>query len=465
KIPHHIFSYAEIEYLEDKTNRLTFEDISKPEIASNFRVNKNYTPKNYNTSSSYWYRFKIKHNNVSDKNWMLEFFDQSIYDVNLFVPDSNGNYKALFFGTKYVFNKREYAHKNFTYDLTNDSDAELTYYVKLKSSQSVGAIIVLRDVHWFIKYALTEYLIFGLFYGMIIVFSLYNLLMFFAIKQNQYLYYVLFNLSIGLYEMSVDGIAFQYLWPNSPWWNEYGFGLALFFSSIFGLLFTASFLYVKSKAPGLYKLIGVVLVLRTIFFIVCLFNTHLFSYKIIELVPLLVAYGTGIYILKRRYKPARFFVIGYSFLVLGFMIKIALLLRWLPYGPMTYYSLSISFVLEMVLVSFAIGESVSTLRKKKNKAQKRIITQLQINERLKDTLNSELSTLVDKRTKEVMDKAAIIEKQNQEISLMNAMLEKDNQELHLNIEKVTRARVMSHDVDFAEFSKIYPDRETCFKYL
>ena len=467
QIPHHIFSYGEIQYLEDKTNKLTFADILKPGINSRFQSNKNYTPKNYHTGSSYWYRFKIKHNRASSKHWILEFFDQSIHHVSLFVPDTAEQYRAHYFGTEYVFNKREYGHKNFTYDLNNDSDLALTYYVKLKSSQSVGAIIVLRDVHWFIKYALNEYLIFGLFYGMVIVFSLYNLLMFFAVRQRQYLYYVLYNLSIGLYEMSSDGIAFQYLWPNAPWWNEYGFGFALFLSSVFGLMFTLNFLYVKAKAPALYTLIVAVIALRTVFFIWCLFDKHLFSYKLVELIPLLVAWGTGIYILKNRYKPARFFVIGYSFLVLGFAIKILLLFNvsWLPYGPITYYSLSFCFVIEMILVSFAIGESIRTLRKKKDKAQKRIITQLQINERLQETLNKELSSLVEIRTREVRDKAAIIEKQNEEISLMNAMLEKDNQELHQNIEKVTRARVMSDEVDFAEFSKIYPDRETCFKYL
>ncbi len=465
QVPHHIFSYGEIEYLEDSTNALQFKDILSQHINAGFKVNKKYTPRNYHTGSSYWYRFKIKHTAHSNKNWILEFFDQSINEVSLYVPDTGHAYHVHYFGTKYTFSKREYQHKNFTIDLNNDSDRELTYYVRLKSAQSVGAIFVLRDVSWFIKYALTEYLIFGLFYGMVIVFSLYNLLMFIAIKQKQYLYYVLYNLSIGLYEMSSDGIAFQYLWPNVPWWNEYGFGLALYLSSMFGLLFTLNFLYVKAKAPKFYKAICALMLIRTLFFICCLFDKQLFSYKIIELIPLLVAYSAGVYVLKTRYKPARFFVIGYSFLLIGFIVKILLLINVLPYGPITYYSLSFCFVIEMILVSFAIGESIRTLRKKKDKAQKRIISQLQINDRLKDTLNRELATLVDERTKEVTDKAAIIEKQNEEMMLMNAMLEKDNQELHLNIERVTRARVMSHEVDFAEFSKIYPDRDTCFKYL
>jgi len=463
--PHHFISFAEMEYLEDKTNRLSFTDILRSNV--HFKVNTKHIPKNFNTGSSYWYRFKIIHTARSKKNWILEFFDQSIDQVSLYAPDSAGRYHVHYFGTRYPFNKRVYQHKNFIYNLDNDADKEFTYYVKLKSSQSVGAIIALRDVNWFFKYALNEYLIFGLFYGMVTVFSLYNLLMFFAIRQKQYLYYVVYNLSIGLYEMSSDGLAFQYLWPHSPLWNEYGYGLALFLSSIFALLFTLSFLSVKKRAPQFYKLIILVMIARAVFFVACLFNKDLFGLKLVEFIPLMAAYATGIHILRGNYKPARFFVLGYTFLVIGFVIKILLLIEapWLPYGPITYYSLSICFVIEMIFVSFAIGESIRSLRKKEVEAQKEIISQLQINEALKDTLNTELNTLVIERTKEVSDKAAIIEKQNQEITLMNAMLEKDNQELHENIEKVSRARVMSDEVDFAEFSKIYPDRETCFKFL
>jgi len=291
--------------------------------------------------------------------------------------------------------------------------------------------------------------------------------MFIAIRQKQYLYYVLYNLSIGLYEMCTDGIAFQYLWPDHPSWNQYAYGVFLFSSSIFGLFFTLSFLYVRSKAPRLYSVIIGLIFIRTLFFICCLYNHKLFTYKFAEIVPLLIALHAGIYIWRSGFKPARFFVIGYSFLLLGFAVKLMVLLNvsWLPYGPITHYSLSFCFVIEMILVSFAIGDNIRGLRKKKDRAQKRMINQLQINEKLQHTLNKELTSLVDERTKEVRDKAATIEKQNEEISLMNAMLEKDNQELHENIEKVTRARVMSHEVDFAEFSKIYPDRDTCFKYL
>jgi len=481
KVPHHIFSYGELECLEDPDNTISFDQVLRPDINGKFKKSTMYTPKYYNNKSYFWYKFKIKGSSQSKTHWILEFFDQTIDDITLYVPDSNHTFKSYKFGYRYNFSQREYKHKNFTIDLKNNSDSVSTYYVKLTSNQATNVIIVLRDIHRFIEYALDEYLIFGLFYGMILIFSLYNFLMFLAIRQQRYLYYVLYNLAVGFYEMCSDGISFQYLWPNSPYLNQYSVGTALFLSSIFGLLFTSNFLILKTRAPTLFKTIMALIALRSVFYICCLFDHQLFTYKLIEFIPLIVAFYSGCYILKNGFKPARFFVAGYTFLLIGFIVKVLLFfdVSWLPYGPVTHYSLSFCFVIEMVLVSFAIGDSIRHLRKKKDNVQKRMIKQLQINHELKDTLNNELSNLVEQRTKELVENAVVIKQQNEELSSMNillkeqaesisnlnSLLEMDNQELQVNIEKVTRARVMLQDVDFAEFSKIYPDRETCFKFL
>jgi len=480
-VPQHIFSYGEIEMYEDPEGILQISDVLKPEVDTLFTKNRFYTPKIFDFNSYYWFKIKIRSLPTSKENWILEFFDQTIDEITLYSPDQFKRYTAHRFGDQYPFHHRTFQHKNFTFNLDHSLKGENVYYVRLKSSQSVSVIIVLRNVEWFVQYAIEEYMIFGVFYGMIIVFSLYNILMFFAVRQRQYLYYVLYNLSIGLYEMCIDGIAFQYLWPNYPDWNQYSYGIALFSSSIFALLFASSFLYLKPKFPKLYRLINIVIFLRVAFLLACLLDRNLFTYKIVEIVPTMAALYAGIYVWKSGYRPARFFVIGYLFLLLGIIVKVLILfnVRWLPYGPITHYSLSFCFVMEMVLVSFAIGDNVAHLKKKKVKAQKRMIHQLQVNEKLKDTLNKELSTLVDKRTRQLVENASIIEQKNMELSEANALLEmqsaeinringlleKDNQNLHVNIEKVTRARVMSQDVDFSEFSKIYPDRETCFKFL
>src|SRR5476651_855035 len=137
-VPQHIFSYGEIEYLEDPDRTLTFADIQKPEINSRFRKSQTYTPKYYNDKSVYWYKIRIKQLKTSQKHWMLEFFDQTITDINLYAPIGDNQYKHYQFGNGYDFKKREYKHKNFTVDLTNNSDSVKTYYVKLSSTQAAN---------------------------------------------------------------------------------------------------------------------------------------------------------------------------------------------------------------------------------------------------------------------------------------------------------------------------------------
>jgi len=486
----HIFVRGEILALEDPENKLTFDEVSSTAYHLKFQANADYYPKNYHRNSSYWYRIKVRFDEDLDKSSVIEFFDQVTDYIDAYLPDESGNYVHVKTGADLAFNERLFKHKNFEFLIKNLKKGEYYYYFKVKSKDRVNVIIVFRTIERFIQYGLTEYLTYGLFYGMIFIFSFHNLLMYLAVRRKQYLYYILYIISVGLYEVSIDGIAYQYLWPQHPIWNEYAYGIALFCISSFALIFTKELLHVKQKAPFYFKLINIVLALRFLFFLLCLiYNPDWFKYKFIEFIPLSVGFITGIYILwRKRYRPARFFVVGYAFLFLGFIIKIIHILgyaRHIP-GALGYYSLSFGFLLEMVFLSFAIGDQVRILKKKKETAQKQIIRQMQLNAEMQENLNKELEAKVEQRTSEVRNQAIAlkeqndtIEKQNEEllsknnllqdqadeISRMNVLLEKDNINLKTNIEKVTDARVNATELDFDEFSQKYPDKESCYKFL
>lgn len=478
----HIFNFGEIEWFKDAQNKLSFEKVSSKDFDQHFIKSIKSTPQTTDLKATYWFRIKIKHNSKASKRYLLEFFDQTIDHVTAYLPQKDGHYKIKEFGDQFNFDQRELHHKNFELYINNDNDETQLYYFKFKSSQISDAIIVLRSVDWFISYALDEYFYFGIFYGMIMVFSFYNLIMFIAMRQRQYLYYVLYNLSVGFFEMSTDGIAYQYLWSSATGWNQIAYAFALYATSIFALMFTKELLFVKANAPKLNKFILYIIGIRTALFLYSLLiDQSLFTYKFLEFIPLAVAFYTGIYIYKQGYKPARFFVLGYSFLFIGFSLKFLIMLgfAWLNFGVISYYSLSFCFVLEMVFLSFAIGDKLRILKTKEEKAQRQMIHQMAENVKLKDTLNQQLETKVEERTKEVFHKSLIIEAKNaelvavndrlqqqaEEISRMNILLEQDNQELQTNVEKVTRDRVMSADVDFEEFSKIYPDKDSCNLFL
>jgi hypothetical protein len=490
-VSEHVFNLKELTWLEDTKGVLTINQVQTADAAKGFTENRDFYPKNYNLHSYYWYKVKVRFTqSLQSKDCLLEFFDQTTSDITAYIPDTTGRYVATSAGAKYFFKNRLFRHKNFEFKVPARAAGEYTYYFRVKSAERVNIIVVYRTVDYFVHYALTEYLTYGLFYGMILIFCFHNLLMFMAVRRLQYLFYVLYILSVGFYEMSVDGVAYQYLWPQSPGWNEYAYGVALYLLTIFALIFTKELLQLKSREKTVNKLINVIMAVRTLYFLYCLFlDKSCFIYKFVDFVPLSIAFYAGIKVWYDGFKPARFFVLGYTFLFIGFLIKAINVLG--VYHPIInrvfgHYSLSITFVLEMVFLSFSISDQVRLLRKEKDAAQEETINQMAINVALKDSINRELEQQVHIRTAEVIQKSeelmkqsAIIEEQNEElmakndqlegqadeIHRMNLLLEKDNIQLKTNIEKVTDARALSTELNFEEFSAKYPDQETCFKFL
>ncbi|POY38540.1 chromosome partitioning protein ParA [Solitalea longa] len=464
----HIFMYNDIQFLEDESGKLDINTISSVAYSNKFTSSKFLFPYNFKRNATYWYRIRLKNDLYSNKRWVFEFFDQTIDYIQFYKPLPSGAYHAVEFGDRFKFRKRHYIHKNYVMDIDNGDNQVHTYYFKIKSDQKADALLVLRSVNWFVEYALNEYFFFGFFYGMIAVFCFYNLIMYFAIKEVQYLYYIAYLLSIAMYEMCADGIAYEYLWPNYPYWNQHTTGYTLFAASFFALLFGRKLLNLKKVAPRLDKLIVVTLVLRSIFFLYCLFYFHSgFEMRGIEVIPLSIAFYVGARLRISGYRPARFYVIAYSFLFFGLVVK-SILTFWpnfLPYGPITHYSLSFCFVAEMMFLSIAIGDKVRLLKEQKEIATQRTIKQLKLNHQLKDSLNQELEAQVKLKTQELLNANELLRHQANEIAHMNDLLAKDNVQLKEDVAKVTQARIMSKDVDFEEFSKMYPDNDSCIKFL
>lgn len=481
-VAQYIFSYQEIEFLEDPARSLTIADVSRREFSEKFKASRTFSPENYNRSSAYWYRISVQHDSASKHEWQIEFFDQTIDRVDFYTPAGGNDFIRESFGDDRAFALRPIRHKNFFVKLPEDYHGIHTYYFKVESHQQANILLVLRTAEYFVNYALDEYFFFGIFYGMILVFCFYNLLMFAAVREKHYIYYILYLLSVGLYEMSADGIAFQYLWPDAVEWNQYAVGFMLYLASTFALLFASSILNLRRQYPKLLKVLIGAFVFRTVFLALSLtVAEEWFRFRFIEVVPFAAAFYAGIYCLLKGYRPARFMVVGYSFLFLGILIKLIqyIDLNWLPLGGLTHYSLGFGFIMEMMFLSFANSDKIRVMRIEKEKAQEKIIEQLHVNQELKDSINQQLEQQVAVKTRELVDKSNFIEQQNrqlaeanqqlarqaEEIVAMNALLSQDNLQLKHDVEVVTEARILSRDVDFEEFSLMYPDDESCLKFL
>jgi hypothetical protein len=469
----HIFTLNELTYFIDKQDSLTIETISSPAFAQNFWRHSSYQNTDFKTGAAYWIRIAVKHNSVTQKKWIFEFYDQTIDHLEAFIPLKNGGFNQSITGDQYNFEQRTFRHKNFEIRLPDHGDTTVYYYFKVRSHDFADIRIAFRSVDRFISYALNEYFLYGTFYGMILIISLYNFLVYLAIREIKHIFYIFYILSVALYAMSLDGIGFQYLWPNHPEWNDLAVGITLYSLIVWALIFTQIFLSTRANAPKLDKALKWMIAIRTVQFIVTfIFFPKLFSYKNLEILPLSLIFYTGIVVWYEGYRPARFFVIAYGILFSGFFIRMLVYFNVLPFTIVSHYSLHLSFVLEMLFLTFALGDRIRILKDNRDRALRRIIEQHEFNMQLKDKVNRELEEKVKERTIELDNKNHQLQDGNQklerqalEINQINSMLDLDNWKLKNSIKEVLTERLQEKTMDYDQFKTLYADALACYRFL
>ena len=474
-VDQHIFVYGYVQCLEDPTGNLTLDQVRAEPYASAFADNPNFAPHNDHLAAAYWIKVRLRHNRRSTKEWVLEFFDQTIDSITAYLPNQQGNYRAVQLGDHAGFSARRIKHKNFLIPLENDHDQPLTYYFRVRASHPVDMILVLRSVDFLVYYATHEYFMFGLFYGLILLICLYNLLLYVAIREVPYVYLVLYALSVGFYFSSLDGIAYQYVWPGGAAWNEIAYAVFRYLLILFSLLFTQSFLHTRHKARLLHRGLNVIIIARTVYFLVGLWGLpHWLDHQLIDIIPLLASLYASVYLFRQKYQPARLFMLAYSILTMGVIVKLLLSMGRgvIDATFIAYYSLNVALLVQLITLSFSLGDKVRIIKRREGQALRRVVEQLEVNAQLQNKVNLELEEKVKERT-------AALDRQNEalqmvnrqlatqaeEINRMNQLLDRDNWKLKRHSQEVIRKNLLSRGVSHDAFNALFPTRITCLRYL
>lgn len=464
-------SINSLHVLIDSTGVMSFDEVFA--ASGEFKVYDKFKPKDYCVECTYWVRLPILVPEDMSSQWMVEFYDQTIDSISAFLPTKSDGYQQDQTGDYFPFSKKPFLHKNFEWLINSDLKGEQNLYFRVKSHSYADIRLAIRTVNRFVYYSLNEYFLYGIFYGMIFIVSLYNLLIFSAIRERKYLYYTFYIVSVGVYAMCVDGIAYQYLWPNFPAWNQIAYGTALYSLIFWALLFTKQFLNTKVRSPWLNKILIWTIIIRTgIFIYALLFDHGLFEYRNIELIPMTLIFYCSIRIWYKGYKPARFFVLAYGILFIGFLIKALLFLSVIPFIILSYYSLHVCFLLEMLFLTFALSDRVRILKNNRDRALRRSISQHKENAELKDKVNRELEARIKERTRQLEEKNMELADTNQrlyqqtkQINLINSKLDLDNWKLKNNIKEVLQDRLINKNLTYEQFKEIFPNELSCLNFL
>ena len=407
-----------LEVFEDSTASLTIDDVADPQSRQKFkRVRSSENPLTKNHDSNYWVRFSVKNTTNHDSRWLIEFFDLNTNYISFYENESH-EWKRFTSGNFKSFDHRSLQHKNLTFIPQIRAHETHTFYFKFHSENDNMLKPVIRSYSQFINYSLTEYYFLGFFYGIMVLCVIYNFFFFLAVKTKTYLIHIIYILSITLYSLADDGIGFQYLWPQTPLFNHYAHSFSLLALQLTAIIFTISFLNVKKLSPDFYKFLLLLLGLYVLrFFVGLIIHGFPVRDQVFDITLPLVAFATGIYFyFKFNYVPARYFILAYVFLFLGFTISLFQRLDIIASSPFTFYSLNFAIVLEVVFLSFALVHKIRTTITEKELTQKQLVNELKLKEELKDRHNRELGQKVEERTKELNEQKELVELKNKNIT-------------------------------------------------
>ncbi|MBF0235466.1 MAG: response regulator, partial [Desulfamplus sp.] len=365
-----------LDILEDKTKTLNINDVVSEKYSTRFVANKKTNPNYGYTSSVYWVRFTLVNPMPQASEWLFEVDYPMLDHITLFIPGEDGSFTIKKTGDKLPFHTREVNNRSFIFHLNLPSDSTLTYYVRFESESTMTFPLTLWSSKAFMEKTHNEQYALGIYYGIIIAMILYNLFLFSVLSDRNYLFYVLYIASFGFFQLIMNGIAYQYLWPNCPWWANKAVPFSVSMALLWVIVFSKSFLNTTHFTPKLNKFLMVLGWAIFIMSIVSLIVPYSVSVRLttgIALIALSSVIFAGVRCFQLDYRPARFFLLAWSTLLIGILISILRGFGIFPNNFLTLYGMQVGSVMEVILLSLALADRINSIKSENDLAQKRII--------------------------------------------------------------------------------------------
>ncbi|MCU0415631.1 MAG: sensor histidine kinase [Cytophagaceae bacterium] len=365
----------------------------------------------HNPNQDYWGHVVLKSAVASNKQWIIELFDFHIDDYDIYVIQQDSVVYHFKGGDTLSFFSREIAHKNFAHQIKIDSGAVTDLYIRIHSQQEVSMLGSVRDASYFIYYSNKEYFLLSIFYGLVLTAGLSFLFTYLHLRQISYFYVSLYCFALALLHLSNDGLGYQYLWGNSPIWNSYTRKLGMLFVMTSLLLYTRSFLNLSKFHEKLSYTFVLLIGFRIVMGLIELNSSTILLTQPIDIILFAIIFIVGAYTYwKYEYKPARYFMLAFTCLLLGFLYNKAMVAGYIPRTIFGFYSFNWGSIAQIILFTLSLADRMYYLNNQVMDARNELIVQLKEKEMLKDKVNRELEEKVRERTKE-------LEYKNQQLDL------------------------------------------------
>ena len=319
--------------------------------------------------SAFWVKVDLHYQPLDPqvhRTWLLELAYPPLDSIELYLADAAGNYRlAERTGDALPFDNRQIKENNYLFELNFTPGQSQTLYLRLSSQGSVQAPLTLWSAQAYLEEQPVRIYILGLIYGVLLGMLVYNLFIYLSVRDTSYLYYIFYIGSFGLYQLSVNGAAVQYFWPNNPWWANASTPFLIGTSAFFGCQFARSFLHTASHSRWLDRALMLLMAVGALVMVLALTTSYAVSLRLatgLALAFIVTIFTAGVVAWIRGLRVARYFVIAWSAFLLGGLVNTLMVLGYLPNVFLTMYASQIGSAIEVGLLSLALADRINAMR-------------------------------------------------------------------------------------------------------
>ena len=358
--------------LEDPTRTLSLFDVRSEAKARSFVPLHNNILNAGFTSSAYWLQFTIEDLSKAETQWLLEVSYPLLQDVQLFWPDPQLGYIMKQAGAKLPFDAREVRNKNFIFFLPLEKNKKQVCYLRVETTSSLIVPVKLWKHQVFMAHDHNMQMLSGVYYGMILVLTVYSLFIYMALRDANYLYCGLHFLSFGLFEAALRGTAFEYLWPAYPQWADKALPVLLCCAAMAVVALCRAFLNTRTNFPRLDKVLFFLQPVLALSMVVAVALPYAAAIRInghLAFVSVIFVFLATILSLREGYKPARYFFAAMSILLVGMALTFFTRLYGLfESNAWTLFAPQAGSAVEILLLSLALTDRLNHMRREKEEA-------------------------------------------------------------------------------------------------
>ena len=318
------------------------------------------------SDSAFWASIDVENHFSTDQAWLVEMKFPGTDRLDFYYRDAQGRWVEKSAGDTLPFEGRDIKHHSLIFQFPAFASQSQTLYFRIQSKGSIQLPIYLTSLEDYQLESPSEYLWIGIYYGLLGLIALYSLFIWITSRDKSYLYFGFFLVSGGLFSFSFQGLSFQYLWPDSPYWANRSIHAFIGLASASALMFVRTFVELKIYQHKLDEALRVAVYVSLAYAAASLifpYGVLVFLMNVIIAINVVLLSVATWLVAKQGYRPAQFLLAAWLILALGVLVELVQRLGVNLPPLLSYHSIQYATGLSAIILTLGLGDRINSLIK------------------------------------------------------------------------------------------------------